>query len=68
MISLFDPHSIVLGGAVPLADRLCERLPRKWPGYVQVDRSNTRIVAADANAGVDALLGGAAILGVPYWA
>ena len=68
MISLFDPHSIVLGGAVPLADRLCERLPRKWPGYVQVDRSNTRIVAADAKAGVDALLGGAAILGVPYWA
>lgn len=60
MISLFDPHIIVLGGAVPLAERMCERLPRKWPGYVQVDRSRTRLLASET--GTKPLLGGAAYL------
>ena len=60
MINLFDPHVIVLGGAVPLAERMCERLPRKWPGYVQIDRSRTSLVAMDG--GTHPLLDGAAIL------
>lgn len=63
LISLFDPHVIVLGGAVPLAKRMGERLPRKWPGYVQVDRSRTRLVATEA--GADLLLIGAACLARP---
>jgi len=60
MINLFDPHVIALGGAVPLAERMCERLPRKWPGYVQIDRSHTRLVTAPP--GITPLLGGAACL------
>ena len=60
MISMFDPHVIVLGGAVPLAQRMCERLPRKWPGYVQVDRSRIRLVASEPDSGP--LLIGAALL------
>lgn len=60
MISLFDPHLIILGGSVPLAKRMCERLPRKWPGYVQIDRSRTQLSATDA--GAQALLVGAADL------
>ena len=60
MINLFDPHVIVLGGAVPFAERMCERLPRKWPGYVQIDRSRTSLVAMDG--GTHPLLDGAALL------
>ncbi|MGC6520882.1 MAG: ROK family protein [Candidatus Puniceispirillaceae bacterium] len=60
MITLLDPNVIILGGAVPLADRMCERLPRKWPGYVQIDRSKTELHAVQE--GTDALLGGAAVL------
>jgi len=60
MINLLDPHIIILGGATPLADRMCNRVPRKWPGYVQVDRTRTRLVASlDRER---ALLGGAARL------
>ena len=61
MINLFDPHVIVLGGEVPLVDRMCRRLPRKWPGYVQIDRSCTRLISTED--GSAALLGGAATLG-----
>ena len=60
IISLFDPDVIVLGGTFVNLPRLCERLPRKWPGYVQVDRSNTRLAWCDAAHG--ALLRGAASL------
>ena len=60
LINLLDPQVIVLGGVGQLAERLCERVPRKWPGYVQVDRSRTTLVAsADSDA---ALLKGAALL------
>ena len=60
MITLIDPGTIVLGGHTPLPDRMCARVPRKWPGYVQVDRSNTRLVHCDA--GHDGLMRGAVLL------
>lgn len=60
MISLFDPQMIVLGGMVPLPERLATRLPRKWPGYVQISRSRTRL--AVSKSGGDALLKGAVML------
>ena len=60
IITLFDPQVIVLCGIAPLADRLCERLPRKWPGYVQVDRSRTTLIACEDDDTV--LLCGAAML------
>ena len=57
MINLLDPGLIILGGDTPLPDRLCERVPRTWPGYVQIDRSNTRLV--HCQDGRRALTGGA---------
>ena len=60
IISLFDPQMIILGGMVPLPERLETRVPRKWPGYVQINRTKTRLVVS-AN-GADALLKGAALL------
>ena len=60
IISLFDPDVIVLGGTFVNLPRLCERLPRKWPGYVQVDRSKTRLVGSEG--GIHAVTAGAAML------
>ena len=60
IISLFDPDVIVLGGTFVNLPRLCERLPRKWPGYVQVDRSRTRLVGSEG--GIHAVTAGAAML------
>ena len=60
IISLFDPDVIVLGGTFVNLPRLCERLPRKWPGYVQVDRSRTRLVGNEG--GIHAVTAGAAML------
>ena len=60
IITLFDPQVIVIGGIAPLAARLCERVPRKWPGYVQVDRSRSQMTACGDDDTV--LLTGAALL------
>ena len=60
MISLIDPGTIILGGETPLPKRMCERVPRKWPGYVQIDRSNTHLTFCER--GHEALIGGAAVL------
>ena len=57
IISLLDPRTIILGGQVPLPDRICERVPRKWPGYVQIDCSDTRL--RRCTDGMKALAGGA---------
>jgi predicted NBD/HSP70 family sugar kinase len=64
MISLIDPGIIILGGDTPLPERMCERVPRKWPGYVQIDRSNTHLTWC-AN-GHDALMGGAVALAAAW--
>ena len=60
MITLVDPEHIVIGGRPPLAQRLCERVPRKWPAYVRTARSNIRMTACDE--GHNAVIGGAALL------
>ena len=60
MINLIDPGTIILAGRTPLAARMCERVPRKWPGYVQVDRSRTRLTWCERGHG--ALLAGAGLL------
>ena len=60
IVSLIDPGTIILGGNTPMPERMCERVPRKWPGYVQIDRSNTRLTWCEAGHG--ALLRGAADL------
>ena len=57
IISLLDPRTIILGGNAPLPDRLCERVPRKWPGYVQIDCSDTQLHRC--TDGMNALAGGA---------
>ena len=57
IISLLDPRTIILVGQVPLPDRICERVPRKWPGYVQIDCSDTRL--RRCTDGMKALAGGA---------
>ncbi|MEC7049851.1 MAG: ROK family protein [Pseudomonadota bacterium] len=57
IISLLDPRTIILGGHAPLPDRLCERVPRKWPGYVQIDCSDTQL--RRCTDGMNALAGGA---------
>ena len=60
LISLLDPDVIVLGGTGLQLARLQERIPRKWPVYVQIDRSATRLVAAEG--GVLPVIAGAALL------
>ena len=50
----------MLGGTGLQLARLQERIPRKWPGYVQIDRSATRLVAAEG--GVLPVIAGAALL------
>lgn len=64
IINLLDPAAIVLGGSRLELSRLCERIPRKWPGYVQVDRSATRLIASQS--GKMAAVGGAAMLAAQY--
>ena len=57
IIGVLDPQRIVLGGDGPLPDRLCERVPRKWPGYVQIDCSDVQLCRC--RDGMNALAGGA---------
>lgn len=60
IISIMDPQRILLAGTLPHLDRFAERVPRKWPGYVQIDRSNTNLTVLDD--GMDVILRGAASL------
>ena len=48
MITLLDPNVIILGGAVLLADRMWA-VAGKWPGYVQIDRSKTELLAVQGH-------------------
>mgnify|MGYP003310601043 CR=1 FL=1 len=45
---------------VPLPERLETRVPRKWPGHVQINRTKTRLAVSEN--GADTLLKGAALL------
>lgn len=60
IISITDPQRIILAGTLPELQRFAERVPRKWPGYVQIDRSQTNFVVLDE--GIDLVLTGAASL------
>ena len=58
IISIMDPQRIILAGTLPYLDRFADRVPRKWPGYVQIDRSNTNLAVLDD--GMNTVLIGAA--------
>ena len=60
IISIMDPQRIILAGTLPYLDRFADRVPRKWPGYVQIDRSNTNLAVLDD--GMNTVLIGAACL------
>lgn len=63
LISIMDPEQIIIGGTLPHLDRFKDRIPRKWPGYVQVDRRNTQLDILDN--GLETVLKGAAMLTSP---
>jgi fructokinase len=46
VINLFDPEVIVLGGGVSRIDRLYERAPALWSGWVFSDEVRTRLAPA----------------------
>ena len=60
MISIMDPQRIILAGTLPHLDRFAERVPRKWPGYVQIDRSQMEFTVLEDGASL--ILTGAACL------
>ena len=43
IINMFDPDVIVLGGRLAGLDRLYQNVPRKWPAYLLVERSETKL-------------------------
>jgi len=43
IINMFDPDVIILGGRLANLERLYQTLPRKWPGYLLVERSETKL-------------------------
>ena len=48
MISnMFDPDVIILGGRLAGLDRLCNNVLRKWPGFLMVERNETRLQKAN---------------------
>ena len=57
IITLLDPDVIIIGGRIGQMERLISNVPRKWPGYVQIDRSNTALTWC--SAGYGSLIGGA---------
>ena len=50
IINMFDPDVIILGGRLANLDRLYQTVPRKWPGYLLVERSDTKLLRADPDA------------------
>ena len=46
IINMFDPDVIILGGRVAGLDRLYLNVPRKWPGYLLIERSKTQFLKA----------------------
>jgi len=47
---MFDPDVIVLGGRLAGLDRLYQNVPRKWPGYLLVERNETKLQNANQDA------------------
>ena len=46
IINMFDPDVIILGGSIAELNRLYSNVPRKWPGYLLIERSKTRLLKA----------------------
>ena len=47
IINMFDPDVIFLGGRLAGLDRLYQNVPRKWPGYLLVERNETKLQKAN---------------------
>ena len=50
IINMFDPDVIFLGGRLASLDRLYQNVPRKWPGYLLVERNETKLQKANQDA------------------
>ena len=50
IINMFDPDVIILGGRLAGLDRLYQNVPRKWPGYLLVERNETKLQQANQDA------------------
>jgi fructokinase len=46
IINMFDPDVIILGGRIAGLNRLYLNVPRKWPGYLLIERSKTQLLKA----------------------
>jgi len=46
IINMFDPDVIILGGRIAELKRLYLNVPRKWPGYLLTERSETKLLQA----------------------
>ena len=46
IINMFDPDVIILGGRIADLNRLYLNVPRKWPGYLLIERSETKLLRA----------------------
>ena len=46
IINMFDPDVIILGGRVAELKRLYLNVPRKWPGYLLIECSKTKLFKA----------------------
>ena len=46
IINMFDPDVIILGGRVSELNRLYSTVPRKWPGYLLIEHSKTKLLQA----------------------
>ena len=46
IINMFDPDVITLGGRIAELTRLYLNVPRKWPGYLLIERSETQLLKA----------------------
>ena len=44
--SMFEPYIIILGGRIAELNRLYVNVPRKWPGYLLIERSETQLLKA----------------------
>ena len=49
IINMYDPDVIILGGRIAGLDRLYKNVPRKWPGYLLVERNQTKLQKVNQN-------------------
>ncbi len=64
IINMFDPEVIILGGRIAELNRLYLNVPRKWPGYLLIKQSETKLLKATNDP--FSLAQGAACLAAAY--